>query len=137
MADEAHNEQGGSASTGITKNAVFLAAGIYVAAPAVPWLLGGSYQLSTEILRWLCFLPFFIVVQSVGSDALSGANSQRRVSLLHTLTAGVSLLLNLLLVPHYGWRGAVMAAYGSQGFLIAGLLATIMLRVATEREAIR
>ena len=30
MADEAHNEQGGSASTGIKKNAVFLAAGIYV-----------------------------------------------------------------------------------------------------------
>ncbi len=30
MADEAHNEHGSSASTGITKNAVLLAAGIYV-----------------------------------------------------------------------------------------------------------
>src|SRR5712671_2318955 len=30
MADEAQNEQGSSASTGITKNAVLLAAGIYV-----------------------------------------------------------------------------------------------------------
>ena len=30
MADEAHNEQGGGASGGITKNAVLLAAGIYV-----------------------------------------------------------------------------------------------------------
>src|SRR5438270_4379742 len=30
MADQAHSEQGSSASTGITKNAVLLAAGIYV-----------------------------------------------------------------------------------------------------------
>lgn len=114
-----------------------LAVGIYEAAPIVPWLLGSSYQPSTEILRWLCLLPFFLVVQSVGSDALSGADAQRRVSLLHALTAGMSLVLNLLLVPLYGWRGAVMAAYGSQGFLIVGLLLTIVMRVGAERRARR
>jgi O-antigen/teichoic acid export membrane protein len=114
---------------------LLLAAGIYVAAPAVPWLLGDSYQLSTEILQWLCLLPFFLVIQSVGSVALSGADAQRRVSLLHALTAGMSLLLNLLLVPQYGWQGAVMAAYGSQGFLIAGLFLTIVQRVGAERKA--
>jgi len=114
-----------------------LGAGLYVAAPAVPWLLGDSYRPSAEILRWLCLLPLFVVVQAVGSDALSGADAQRRVSFLHALTAGMALLLNLLLVPHYGWRGAVMAAYGSQGFLIAGLLLTIVLRVGTERKARR
>ena len=116
---------------------LLLAAAIYLAAPAVPWLLGHSYQPSSEILRWLCFLPFLVVAQSVGSEALSGADAQRRLSFLHALTAGMSLLLNLILVPHYGWRGAVMAAYGSQGFLVAGLLLTIVPRLKAERKARR
>jgi O-antigen/teichoic acid export membrane protein len=116
---------------------LLLAAGIYVAAPAAPWLLGNSYQLSAEILQWLCVLPFFLVVQSVGSAALSGANAQRHLSFLHALAAGMSLLLNLLLVPHYGWRGAVMAAYGTQGFLVAGLLLMTVLTLEAERKASR
>jgi O-antigen/teichoic acid export membrane protein len=116
---------------------LLVAAAIYVAAPAVPWLLGNSYQPSAEILQWLCLLPFLTVVQFAGSEALSGAGAQRRLSSLHALTAVMSLLLNVLLVPLYGWRGAVMAAYGSQGFLIAGLLATIVTRVEAERRARR
>jgi O-antigen/teichoic acid export membrane protein len=116
---------------------LLLAAGIYVAAPAAPWLLGSSYELSSEVLRWLCLLPFFLVVQSVGSQALSGANAQRRLSYLHALTAGMSLLLNLLLVPHYGWRGAVMAAYGSQSFLVAGVVLMTVRTLEAERKASR
>jgi O-antigen/teichoic acid export membrane protein len=114
-----------------------LAACLYVAGPAVPWLLGDSYQLSSEILQWLCLLPFLVVVQSVCSDALSGADAHRHLSFLHALTAGLALLLNLLLVPQFGWRGAVLAAYGSQAFLVAGLVLTIVLRVAAERQASR
>lgn len=114
---------------------LLIAVAIYVAAPAVPWLLGDSYLLSTEILQWLCLLPCLVVIQSLGSDALSGADAQRRVSLLHALTAGVALLLNLLLVPLYGWRGAVMAAYGSQGFLLAGVFLTIVRLLRAQRKA--
>lgn len=114
---------------------LLVAIGIYVAAPAVPWLLGDSYQPSTEMLQWLCLLPFLVVVHTACSEALSGADAQRRVSFLHGLTAGLSLLLNLLLVPLYGWRGAVMAAYGSQGFLLVGLLLTIVLILQAERKA--
>jgi O-antigen/teichoic acid export membrane protein len=116
---------------------ILLAVGIYWAAPAVPLLLGPTYQQSSEILQWLCFLPFLLSVQSVCSEALSGANAQRRLSFLHALTAGMALLLNLTLVPLYGWRGAVMAAYGAQGFLVVGLLVTIMLMHRAEREARR
>jgi O-antigen/teichoic acid export membrane protein len=114
---------------------LLVAIGIYLAAPAVPWLLGDSYRLSTEILQGLCLLPFLIVIQLAGSEALSGADAQRRLSLVHALTAGMSLLLNLILVPLYGWRGAVMAAYGSQGFLVASLLVMIVMLRKAERKA--
>lgn len=116
---------------------LLLAVAIYVAAPAVPLLLGESYRLTVDIVRWLCLLPFFMVVQLMGSAALSGADAQPRVSLLHALTAALALLLNLLLVPGLGWRGAVIAAYGAQGFLIAGLVYSIMKRVQAERKASR
>jgi O-antigen/teichoic acid export membrane protein len=114
---------------------VILAACIYVAAPAVPWLLGESYHLSVEILRWLCLFPLFLVFQAICSAALTGADAQRQLGLLHGLTAGLALLLNLLLVPGYGWMGAVMAAYGSQGFLLLGMLVTISLLLRTQRRA--
>lgn len=102
-----------------------LGLGIYAAAPAMPWLLGESYQLSTEILRWLCVLPLLITFQAAANLALLGVDEERRVSFLTMLTAGLSILLNVLLVPEYGWRGAVTAAYAAQAFLIAGLLMMI------------
>jgi O-antigen/teichoic acid export membrane protein len=116
---------------------LLVAIGLYLAAPAVPWLLGSSYQLSAEIIQWLCLLPFCLVLQSAASDALSGADAQRRVSLLHSLAASTALLLNLLLVPTYGWQGAVVAAYGSQAFILAGLCFTIVNRLRLERKAAR
>jgi O-antigen/teichoic acid export membrane protein len=114
---------------------LLLAAAIYVGGPAVPWLLGDSYALSSEILQWLCFLPFLLVVQSVVSEALSGANAQRRLSFLHAAAAGISILLNLILVSQYGWRGAVIATYGSQAFLVVGLLVMTARTLEAERKA--
>jgi O-antigen/teichoic acid export membrane protein len=116
---------------------LILAGCMYMAAPAVPWLLGNSYQLSIDILRWLCLLPLFLVFQAICSSALSGADEQRQLGLLHTLTAGMSLLLNILLVPEFGWMGAVMAAYGSQGFLLLSMLVTIALLLQAQRKASR
>lgn len=114
---------------------ILVAIGIYLAGPLVPWLLGRSYQLSSEILQWLCFLPLLMAVDSVCSEALSGASAQRRLSFLRAVTAGLSLLLNLIFVPLYGWRGAVFAAYGAQCFGIVALLLTIMLMLRAGREA--
>jgi O-antigen/teichoic acid export membrane protein len=114
---------------------LLIALAIYVAAPAVPWLLGESYRLSAQILQSLCLLPLLLVIHYTGSDALSGADAQRRVSLLHTLAAAIALLLNLALVPLYGWHGAVIAAYGSQGFLAAGVLVTIALLLPKGKAA--
>lgn len=111
--------------------------GLYLAGPAMPWVLGPSYQLSGEVLQWLCLLPLLLAARSVCSEALAGADQYGRLSLLYTATAGLSLLLNLAFVPAYGWRGAVMAAYGAQAFLVAALLVTIGLMIRAEREARR
>ena len=116
---------------------VLVAAALYVAGPAMPWLLGPSYQLSSNVLQGLCLLPLLLAVQSVCSEALAGANEQRSLSLLYGVTAALSLLLNVELVTRYGWRGAVMAAYGTQAVLVIGLLVKIGLKLRAEREARR
>jgi O-antigen/teichoic acid export membrane protein len=112
-----------------------LAVAIYVAAPAVPWLLGDSYQLATDMLRWLCLLPFLLVLQWVVSDTLAGADAQRLASSLHALTAAISIALNLLLVPAHGWLGAVIAAYAAQAFLTGSLLFTVFRGLQAQRRA--
>jgi O-antigen/teichoic acid export membrane protein len=112
-----------------------LAVAIYLAAPVVPWLLGESYRGSIDIMRCLCALPFLMTVQSIAAGALEGADASRPVGLVYALAAGMGLLLNLALVPQFGWSGAVMAAYGSQAFLIAGLLTMIVLLLRRSRNA--
>ncbi|TFZ03663.1 lipopolysaccharide biosynthesis protein [Ramlibacter humi] len=113
---------------------LLLAPVIHFAAPLIPWLLGPSYRLSADILQALCLLPFFMVMQSAGTDALLSANEQKRAALLHALTAALALGLNLLLVPQFGWRGAVVAAYASQGFLLAALAFSIGSALRTQRR---
>ncbi|MEJ7929718.1 lipopolysaccharide biosynthesis protein [Ramlibacter sp. AN1015] len=111
-----------------------IGAGLYIAAPAAPWVLGKGYEGSVDILRWLCLLPFFITFQSIFSAALSGAGDQRRLALVQSLAAVASISLNLMLVPAHGWPGAVMAAYGSQTLLLLGLFSIIWGRLSEARR---
>jgi O-antigen/teichoic acid export membrane protein len=116
---------------------LLLGAVMFVAAPAVPWILGRTYELSTTMLQWLCLLPLLVGLQLICSQALTGADAQHWAGLLQAMAAGLTLLLNVLLVPLYGWHGSVAAAYTSQTFLIVGLLLTIRRMLKAQREAAR
>jgi O-antigen/teichoic acid export membrane protein len=108
---------------------------IYAVAPAIPWLLGASFAPSTEILQWMCLLPVLYAVQTAVSAALMGVESERSVSLLQAFSAVLALVLNLILVPSFGWHGAVIAAYASHGFLIVGLLIMCRLVLGAQRTS--
>jgi len=96
---------------------------LYVAAPMVPFLLGKSYALSSEVMRSLCLLPLLLTLQGVYSEALAGADAQNIVAGVHIAAAVTSAALNLLLVPLLAWHGAVFAAYGAQIVLVLGIMA--------------
>jgi O-antigen/teichoic acid export membrane protein len=108
---------------------------IYLAAPAVPWLLGPSYQLSSHVLQLLCVLPVLLAIRAVCAEALVGADGHRRLSYLNVVSACLCLALNLTLVRLYGWRGAVAAAYATQSFMVIALLISIAQRRSAERRA--
>jgi len=109
------------------------AGAIYLASPALPWLLGPSYQLSSQVLQALCLLPVLSAIRQVCGEALVGADEHRRLSFMFAAAAALSLLLNLALVPMYGWTGAVAAAYLAQLCIVAGLLMMIARKRRAER----
>ena len=102
----------------------------YLCAPLVKWALGEGFALSTEIVRTLAFLPVGLMLQSVYSDALMGANRQRIRSIAQVLVAILCFGLNMRLVPEMSWQGAVISTYASQIVLaaIVGAVITFTLR---------
>jgi O-antigen/teichoic acid export membrane protein len=101
------------------------AVAFFFAAPLVPVLLGAGYAASVEVVQWLCLLPLVFAAQSLLSDTLSGSGHQGTGALVQLCAAVAACVLNLLCVPALGWKGAVLASYGSQLLLVCGLLIAV------------
>ncbi len=115
---------------------LLFALAVFVGAPLIPLILGDSYALSTEILRWLAFLPIVLLFQDAYSDALMGADRQMVRSLFQVFVAFLCFGLNMLLVPKYSWLGSVAATYLSQlllATLIFGLIAYLVRRERADK----
>jgi O-antigen/teichoic acid export membrane protein len=96
---------------------------LYVLASYVPTLLGHEYQQTTTAIRWLAVIPFLRAVHYFAGDALTGAGYQWLKTLIHVSIAGVSVLLNLWLIPRFSWRGSALAMIVSD-ILMAGAIWT-------------
>lgn len=108
---------------------------VLVFAPLIEWALGEGFALSADIVRTLAFLPIALMLQTVYSDALMGADRQRIRSIAQIAVAGICFALNMHLIPSLGWSGAVTATYLSQ-FILAGIvLLIIAAEMRRERRA--
>jgi O-antigen/teichoic acid export membrane protein len=93
-------------------------AGLIVCAPLLPLILGAEYQESAKALIWLSPTIFFRTMHSFGADTLTGANYQAARSTSQVLVAIANGLLNLWLIPLYGWYGAIWATIASECLLM-------------------
>ena len=107
---------------------------VFAGAPLIPLILGKSYQLSTEILCWLAFLPIVILIQNAYSDALTGADRQKARSSFQVIVAAVCFALNIILVPRFSWLGSVVSTYLSQLILSTLIIVLIINLVHKERK---
>ena len=114
-----------------------LGAGIFlfVFAPYIPHVLGEKYAAASEILRWLCPLPLLKSLHYFGADVLTGAGHQRVRSYLQIAVAVFNVLLNLILIPDFGWRGAAWSSLASDG-LMAALVWGIVYRYLKGRNPV-
>jgi O-antigen/teichoic acid export membrane protein len=96
---------------------VLLAALMWVTAPAIPHLVGKSFDESVTALRWLCLLPLFRSFQWSAGDALTGAGHQKSRLGTQAFAAAFNTAVNLYLIPRYGWYGAAWSSLATDGML--------------------
>jgi O-antigen/teichoic acid export membrane protein len=101
------------------------AMGLWVGAPVIPLVLGAEYQPTVEVLRWLAPLPLLKSLHYFAADTLTGAGYQSLRSGAQIGIAGVNVLLNLWLIPQYGWRGAAGSSLVTDGLLLLSLLVIV------------
>jgi O-antigen/teichoic acid export membrane protein len=124
-----HGTEGLAGTVRLARKLLPLAAGYGVAsglalvvlAPLVPPVLGARYALITPMIIWLAPMSLLRACHYFLADALTGAGHQRARSALQVLVAGVNVLLNLVLIPLYSWKGAAWASLGCDSLLALGL----------------
>jgi O-antigen/teichoic acid export membrane protein len=96
---------------------VFIFVTLLIVAPVVPHILGRGFSEATEALRWLSLLPLLKTLHYFVSDALTGAGYQGLRTFSQVGIAVFNTLINLWLIPEYGWRGAAWSSLASDALL--------------------
>ncbi|WP_248359846.1 lipopolysaccharide biosynthesis protein [Anaeromyxobacter oryzae] len=91
---------------------------IALAAPVLAHLFGKGFAETASTLRWIAPLVAIEVLTYPFLDALTGAGLQPLRTAAQVCALGVGVVLNVLLDPRLGWRGAAIASLVSQGALL-------------------
>ncbi len=105
---------------------------LLLCAPAVPRLFGHSFDGSSSALRWLCLLPLLRGLHYAWGTAITASASQWLRTAAQAGVALLNLLLNLALIPRWGWQGAAAASLVTDSAL--ALSTCIILRGLTRRS---
>ncbi|MEL6501802.1 MAG: oligosaccharide flippase family protein [Cyanobacteria bacterium J06623_1] len=83
--------------------------GYWLLAPFIPLILGEDYRDAIEALLWLSPLPAIATFQYLAADTLTGSGNQKSRSVVQVGAAMVNVLLNIILIPLFSWKGAACA----------------------------
>lgn len=90
---------------------------LLVAAPLAPHILGPGYGPTSRMLLILAALPLLQGIHYLLGDALMGLGRQSRRSVAQVVAAICNVLLNLVLIPPYSWKGAAVSTFFCEGML--------------------
>ncbi len=89
------------------------AAGLLVIGPILEWLLDDGFEGVRWVIVAMAGFPVIRIAQSLAGDVLSGLGAHATRS-RWTIVAGVfNIVLNLLLIPTLGWKGAAISTYAA------------------------
>jgi O-antigen/teichoic acid export membrane protein len=106
---------------------LFACVACLLGAPLVPHILGHQYAEITEALRWLSLLPVLKTLHYFIADSLTGAGHQGTRTGIQIGVAAFNVLINLWIIPAYGWRGAAWSSIASDGLLALSLWSVVAL----------
>ena len=89
--------------------AIASVAGYLLLAPFVPVILGEDYRDAVKALLWLSPLPAIATFHYLAADVLTGSGNQKSRTIVQVGTAIVNVLLNIILIPLFSWKGAAIA----------------------------
>jgi O-antigen/teichoic acid export membrane protein len=107
---------------------VMLSAGLLIAALmlgsvpwVVPWVLGDEYRSVIGVLMVLALcVPIRFVATAVGSALISGGHMRYRVFAVSVATI-VTIIFNIILIPHYQEQGAAIAVVAGEVVLFTAI----------------
>ena len=99
---------------------------MYWCAPVLAILLGPAYAEAIPIARWLAWLPLVAVPRILLHYPLATSGLQQVGMKALLIGAGANIGLNILWIPPWGWRGAVMATYMAEGCMIVVMLLCVV-----------
>jgi O-antigen/teichoic acid export membrane protein len=106
-----------------------VAVAILAGAELAPYVLGASFESSVPMLRSLALLPIIQSIHYAFSDALTAAGLQRLRTRLQWTVALVYAVLAVVLVPRFGWHGAVGVCLGCELLLAVFIVTALRRRV--------
>ncbi len=89
---------------------IAIAGFFWVISPYLPVILGDKYNDSLTAIKLLGFIPLFQGTYWLLADAMTGGGRQSTRTRIQILAVLISVLLNIILIPIYGWSGAVYTA---------------------------
>jgi O-antigen/teichoic acid export membrane protein len=97
---------------------VVITTALWLFAPILPILLGKQYLAAVPALRWLALIPLLRCFHVFLADSLSGAGFQRTRTAIQVGIGVINVVLNLLILPRYSWRGAAWTSLACDGMLV-------------------
>ena len=97
-------------------------------------VLPDSYEGVANVIRLLAALPFIKGVQFVLGNTLTAADMQKARLRLTGAAAVLNLLLNVVLIPRYGWVAAAATTLVTEVALTIGLAAAIRHELVQDRD---
>ncbi len=81
----------------------------FFAAPLLPLLVGDKFEQSVEMMRWLSPIVFLRAIGATPVNGLLGLGRMGTRTLVIVVVAAISVVLYIVMIPLWGWKGAVIA----------------------------
>lgn len=98
---------------------VAVSVAMYLALPILDHLFAADYKEAVEIVPWLLLLIPLISTSSTPLNGLLGLDQADKRMYVYLSSAAVSIVLYVALIPPFSWRGAVVATFVSEVYLVA------------------
>lgn len=113
--------------------AVLAAPALFLGSWLIPWVFGPPFAPAADAIRDLALLPLVMAPRIQIQASLHASGLQDRVAASHFAGAVTGIALNVALIPHWGIRAAIAAAYVVETLLL--LLQASALLAACRRQS--